>query len=96
MLRISTRFIGNAIRNHKINHTSNNSQIITQFSRNYGDGNYLHAHFSKEVRIYEKQFFYVFLERKTKFAISDEAIDGRPLYLDAQATTPLVRLSIIL
>ncbi|XP_055295355.1 cysteine desulfurase, mitochondrial [Sitodiplosis mosellana] len=28
-------------------------------------------------------------EQKTKFAISDEAIDGRPLYLDAQATTPL-------
>lgn len=29
-------------------------------------------------------------DQKAKFSISDEAIDGRPLYLDAQATTPLV------
>lgn len=32
-----------------------------------------------------------FPEQRAKFSISDEAIDGRPLYLDAQATTPLVR-----
>lgn len=31
-----------------------------------------------------------FSDQKAKFSISDEAIDGRPLYLDAQATTPLV------
>lgn len=30
-------------------------------------------------------------EQRKKFSISDEVIDGRPLYLDAQATTPLVR-----
>ncbi|XP_031617218.1 cysteine desulfurase, mitochondrial [Contarinia nasturtii] len=28
-------------------------------------------------------------EKPSKFAISDEILDGRPLYLDAQATTPL-------
>lgn len=31
-----------------------------------------------------------FPEQNSKFAISEENIDGRPLYLDAQATTPLV------
>lgn len=30
-------------------------------------------------------------DEKQKFSISDELIDGRPLYLDAQATTPMVR-----
>lgn len=27
---------------------------------------------------------------KTKFSIGDEVLNGRPLYLDAQATNPLV------
>lgn len=27
----------------------------------------------------------------SKFSIKDEVLNGRPLYLDAQATTPLVR-----
>lgn len=29
-------------------------------------------------------------EKNSKFAIGEEILDGRPLYLDAQATTPLV------
>lgn len=30
---------------------------------------------------------------RNKFNIRDEVLDGRPLYLDAQATTPLVSYS---
>lgn len=33
---------------------------------------------------------YILADEKPNFAISDEIPDGRPLYLDAQATTPLV------
>lgn len=34
---------------------------------------------------------HILADEKPNFAISDEILDGRPLYLDAQATTPLVR-----
>lgn len=33
---------------------------------------------------------HIFADEKPNFAISDEILDGRPIYLDAQATTPLV------
>lgn len=34
--------------------------------------------------------FQFHLDQKSKFTIGDEILEGRPLYLDAQATTPLV------
>lgn len=40
MLRLYTRIIGNGIRNNQSNHTSQQLRLITQFTRNYGDGNY--------------------------------------------------------
>lgn len=36
------------------------------------------------------RIFHMIPEKNSKFAIGEEILDGRPLYLDAQATTPLV------
>lgn len=55
-----------------------------------------HAPFAhtKNVLTFILWFYYSihFSDQKAKFSISDEAIIGRPLYLDAQATTSLVRI----
>lgn len=37
---------------------------------------------------------HILTDEKPNFAISDEILDGRPLYLDAQATTPLVSIQL--
>lgn len=39
-------------------------------------------------------FFLEFRQKRIKFNIKSDNVDGRPLYLDAQATTPLVSLKI--
>lgn len=92
MLRFYTRYIGNGIRNC---HLNNKPERITQFSRNYSDGNYdckilLKIAQKVENRKDKNDMFDMLADQKPKFSISDEIIDGRPLYLDAQATTPLV------
>lgn len=96
MLRLYTRFIGNAVqkRNFQLRKTEQ-SRIITQFTRNYGDGNYKHAPcIARRLGFLSNFFFCIMIsDPKSKFAISEEALDGRPLYLDAQATTPLVSMS---
>lgn len=93
MLRIYTRFVGNGIRNTQLNHMPQQLQSVTQFARNFSDGNYdceIHLKFAQQ-SINIANVFSIYIEQRKKFSISDEVIDGRPLYLDAQATTPLVR-----
>lgn len=46
MLRLYRRLISNAVQKRHLQLTTEQSRIITQLSRNYGDGNYKHAPFT--------------------------------------------------
>lgn len=99
MLRIYKQVISGGTLKKQLPQLQIRLGAITQQKRNYAGGLYKLSEKS-ESRLscsvlnlfFVVLFFIIFLGIKSKFQISDEVLDGRPLYLDAQATTPLVSI----
>lgn len=77
MFQMYARVVSTSVRRLQLNQSIEKHGFLTQLQRNRSDnGNALTD--SNENKY------------KAQFSISNEVMDGRPLYLDAQATAPLV------
>lgn len=76
MLQAYAKAVNVGVRHFQLHRTLEKHGSLIQFQRNRST--------SAKTDPNENKF-------KTNFSISDEVLNGRPLYLDAQATTPMVR-----
>lgn len=75
MFQMYARAVSTSVRRLHFNQSIEKHGFLTQFQRNQSS--------STSTDPNENKY-------KSQFSISGEVLDGRPLYIDAQATTPLV------